>query len=127
MLSELQDYGLIFILLAVFGFIILDIFKTGQYWGIPDFYKSNIEKFFHYISTAILFLSFSLVFLVLTISSPNQENAITKFAKSFLTIFDKFHELGILTNDSYALVVRVVVFSSFFLPFFISFYILLYF
>jgi len=43
MFPELQDYGLIFLLLAVFGFIVLDIFKTGQQWGIPNFYKSNIE------------------------------------------------------------------------------------
>ncbi len=114
MFPELQDYGLIFVSLAVFGFIILDIFKTGQYWGIPDFYKSNIEKFFHYVSTAVLFLSFALVFIGLAISSPNQENAITKFVKGIFTIFDKFRELGILSDDSYTIVVKIVAFSSFF-------------
>jgi len=54
MFPELQDYGIIFLCVALFGFIILDIYKTGRDLGIPNFYKSYIEQIFHYISVAIL-------------------------------------------------------------------------
>lgn len=130
MFPELQDYGLIFVSLAVFGFIILDIFKTGQYWGIPNFYKSNIEKFFHYfhyVSTAILFLSFSLVFIGLSISSPNQENTITKFIKGFFTVFDKIHESGFVSDGSYTIVLKIFAISSFFAFIYIILYFIVFF
>jgi hypothetical protein len=127
MFPDLQDYGLIFVSLAVFGFIILDIFKTGQYWGIPNFYKSNIEKFFHYVSTAILFLSFSLVFIGLALSSPNQENTITKFIKGFFTVFDKIHESGIVSDGSYTIVLKIFAISSFFAFIYIIIYFIVFF
>ena len=128
---ELQDYGLIFVLLAVFGFIVLDIFKTGQYYGIPNFYKSSVEKIFHYISTAILVLSFTLAFMALFIAAPNQENAITKAIYDFFSIIDKIHELGILSNENYTVVVQILTFAFllaavyiilYFVVFYIGFY-----
>ena len=124
MFPELQDYGLIFVSLAVFGFIISDIFKTGQYWGcgIPSFYKSNIEKFFHYVSTAILFLSLFLVFIGL---AP-QENAITKFIDVFFTAFYKIHESGILSDGSYIIIEKIFVISSFFAFIYIFLYAVLF-
>lgn len=114
MFPELQNYGLIFLLLAVFGFIILDIFKTGQQWGIPNFYKSNIEIFFHYVSTAILVLSFIFVFIGLAISSPNPDNAITNFLKDIFNIFDKIHEFGLISDGSIMIIGQILVFSTFF-------------
>jgi len=111
MFPELQDYSLIFVSLAVFGFIVLDIFKTGQYYGIPNFYKSSVEKIFHYISTAILVLSFTLVLMGLFISAPDQENAITIFIKEFFSIVDKIHELGILTDENYIVLVKIFTFA----------------
>lgn len=114
MFPELQDYGLIFLLLAVFGFIVLDIFKTGQQWGIPNFYKSNIEIFFHYVSTAILVLSFIFVLIGLALSSPNPDNVITKFIIDIFNIFDKIHELGLISDGSIMMIGKILVFSTFF-------------
>ena len=34
MFPDLQNYGIFFIALAVFGFIILDIFNTGKYLSL---------------------------------------------------------------------------------------------
>lgn len=48
----LEDYGLILLALAAFGFMVSDAFKMGRYWGIP-IYRNDIEKVFHYISNAI--------------------------------------------------------------------------
>lgn len=112
MFPELQDYGLIFVSLAVFGFIVLDIFKTGQYYGIPNFYKSNVEKFFHYISTAILVLSFALILMELFISAPNQENAITKFIQELFSFIDKMREFGIISDENYTALIKIFAFTS---------------
>ncbi|MGB8217785.1 MAG: hypothetical protein WCE94_10840 [Candidatus Methanoperedens sp.] len=49
---QLQDYGLILLAFAAFGFIVSDAFKMGRSWGIP-IYRNDIEKIFHYISNAI--------------------------------------------------------------------------
>ena len=107
MFPELQDYGLIFAFLAVFGFIVSDIFRTGQYYGIPNFYKSSVEKILHYISTAILVLSFILVFMWLSILSPNKENAITKFVNELISIVGEIIEIGILGGENYIVIVQI--------------------
>ena len=114
MFPELTDSGLIFVSLAVFGFIISDIFKTGQNWGIPNFYKSSIEKLFHYVSTAILFISFALVFIGMAMTAPNQDNIITKVIKEFFTIFDTIHDMGVLSDESYIIVVKIFTISFIF-------------
>lgn len=126
MFPELQDYSLIFVSLAVFGFIVLDIFRTGQYYGIPNFYKSSVEKIFHYISIAILVLSFILAFMALFIAAPNQENAITKSVIDFFSIVDKFHELGILSNGNYIVVVQIITFAFLLASIYIILYIFIF-
>lgn len=126
MFPELQDYGLIFLLLAVFGFIVLDIFKTGQQWGIPNFYKSNIEIFFHYISTAILVLSFIFVFIGLALGSPNPDNVITKFIKDIFNLFDKMHELGFISDGSIMIIGKILVYSTIFAFFYIMLYVVVF-
>lgn len=113
MFPDLQDYGLIFISLAVFGFIILDIYNTGKYWSIPDFYKSNIEKFFHYISIAILVLSFSLVIIGWVITASNQGNIITESVKEFFYTFKKMYEIGIISEESYIASLKIYIFASY--------------
>ena len=107
MFPELQDYGLIFAFLAVFGFIVSDIYKTGQYYGIPNFYKSSVEKILHYISTAILVLSFILVFMWLSILSPNKENAITKFVNELISIVGEIIEIGIMGGENNIIIVQI--------------------
>lgn len=114
MFPELQDYGLIFVSLAVFGFIILDIFKTGQYRGIPNFYRTTVEKFFHYVSTAILALSVILVLIGISLTAPNRENTIAEFIKGFFDIFDKFHEFGIVSDEGYSVAINIFALASLF-------------
>jgi hypothetical protein len=126
MFPELQDYGLIFVSLAVFGFIILDIFKTGQYRGIPNFYRTNVEKFFHYVSTAILALSFILGFIGLCLTAPNQENAIAEFVKGFFNIFDKIHEFGIISDEGYSIAIKIFVLALLFSIIYISLYVIIF-
>jgi hypothetical protein len=123
MFPELQDYGIIFLCVALFGFIILDIYKTGRDLGIPNFYKSHIEQFFHYISVAILVFSYSLVaisFILLT--APNQENVFTNIVKIFFTFFERSHELGIISTESYEAILKFFIYSAFFSIYYLIFY-----
>ena len=122
MFPELQDYGLIFAFLAVFGFIVSDIFRTGQYYGIPNFYKSSVEKILHYISTAILVLSFILVVMWLSILAPNQENAITKFVNEVISIVGKIIETIILNGETYTEFVQIFTSASLLAFFYILIY-----
>ena len=112
--SELSDFGLIFIAIAIFGYIISDTFKSFKHYGIPDNYKSDIERFFHHISNGLIALSFLIVFTLLIISAPNKDNSLTKFLSEFINIFDKFHDNGIISDYYYTTVLRIFVFS--FLP-----------
>lgn len=122
MFLELQDYSLIFVFLAVFGFIVSDIYRTGQYYGIPNFYKSSIEKILHYISTAILVLSFILVVMWLSILAPNQENAITKFVNEIISIVGKIIETVILNGETYTEFVQIFTSASLLAFFYILIY-----
>lgn len=126
MFPDLQDYGLIFISLAVFGFIVLDIYKTGQYLGIPDFYKSNIEKFFHYISIAILVLSFSLFFIAFVITAPNQGNIITESVIEFFYIYEKIYESGVIREESYITSLNIYLLATYFAVIYIVAYVFIF-
>lgn len=50
---QLEDYGLILLALAAFGFIVSDAYNMGRYWGIP-INRNDIEKVFHYIANGII-------------------------------------------------------------------------
>lgn len=105
MFSEFQDYGLILVFLAAFGFIISDAFKIGRYWGIPDLYRSNIEKIFHYISNAIIsFVVFFFIFLLVLIKYSKDPSII------FITSY--FQKLGI-TEESYIMLFFLSIFIMF--------------
>ncbi len=102
MFSEFQDYGLILVFLAAFGFIVSDAFKVGRYWGIPDLYRSNIEKIFHYISNAII--SFVVIFIIfLLVLIKNSKNPSMVFITSY------FQKLG-LTEESYIMLFYLSIF-----------------
>ena len=122
MFPELQDYGLIFVSLAVFGFIILDIFRTGQYYGIPNYYKSSVEKILHYISTAVFVLSIILVLMWLIILDPNKENAITKFVNELISIIGGIIEISVLNGENYTAIVQIFKSSSLLAFFYIVIY-----
>ncbi len=97
MFSEIQDFGLILISLAAFGFIVTDAFKTGLHWRVPDMYRNNSEKIFHYVSNAFLtvfaLLSvLGIVFFIFNYYFPQDP---------FVTIFNNsFKKLG-FTNEIY--------------------------
>lgn len=114
MIPDLQDYGIIFLSIAIFGFIVLDIYKTGQGLGIPFYFRTHLEKIFHYISVAVLLFSFSLVFMSLILTAPNQENIFTNIVKAFFATFQRSHELGIISDESYIVILKVFAFSAFF-------------
>lgn len=111
--SDLSDFGLIFIAIAIFGYIISDTFKSFRY-GIPDTTKSDIERFFHHVSNGLIALSFLIFFTFIMLSAPNKENYITKFLSLFVSAFDKFHEMGVVSDYYYNTILRIFVLS--FLP-----------
>lgn len=43
MLSEISDFGLIFIAIAIFGYIISDAYNKGRYFWIPDVQRKGIQ------------------------------------------------------------------------------------
>ena len=122
MFPEVQDYGIIFILLAVFGFIILDTYKTGRDFGIPDIYKSTIDHFFHYISVAFIVSSLLVVLIALLLTAPDQENVFTNVVKAFFTGLERAHELEIINTENYETILNVFIYYSFFAPIYIIFY-----
>ena len=63
MFSELQDYGIILISIAFFGFMVSNAFRTGLYLFNKTTYRNNIEKIFRYIIIAIFGLFFMLVLI----------------------------------------------------------------
>jgi hypothetical protein len=109
MFPELTDFGLIFISLAIFGYIISDTFKSVRNFGIPDTYKNDIEKFFHYISIGIIALSYLISFTFLVLASPNPENFITKSLYEFINVFEKLHNAGILSDYYHTLIPKVYI------------------
>lgn len=118
MFSELQDFGLIIIFLSAFGFIVVDAFRIGRYWGIPDLYRSNIERIFHYLSIAILaIIGVIFVFTFLIAKYPSDfivrnvsifflklgltdENYITLFSLSFMYLF--FYSIAFLLGMGFS-------------------------
>lgn len=126
MIPDLQDYGIIFLSIAIFGFIVLDIYKTGQGLGIPFYFKSNLEKIFHYISVTVLLFSFSLVIInMLLITAPNQDNFFINFIKSFFDVFQRSHEFGFISDESYIIILKFFAFSNFFAVNYIILYFIL--
>lgn len=61
-------YSIILIGFAIFGFILYDIMKTGQHAGIPNPYKTDIDFFFHYVSTGLLGISIFILILVIPLN-----------------------------------------------------------
>ncbi len=109
MFPELTDFGLIFIMIAIFGYIISDTFKSVRNFGLPDTYKSDIERFFHYISIGIIALSCLIFFTFTALASPDPKNFITKSLYDFINVFDKFHTMGIISDYYYTLIPKVYI------------------
>lgn len=124
MFPELQDYGIILLCAALFGFIILEIYNTGRDLGIPNFYKSHVEQIFHYISVAILVFSYSLVAIYVLLTFSNQENVFTNIVKVFFTSLERSHELGIISTESYGTILKFLIYSTMFAFYYTIFYVI---
>lgn len=64
--------------------------------------------------------------MALFIAAPNQENAITKAVYDFFSIIDKIHELGILSNENYTVVVQIFTFAFLLASVYIILYIIVF-
>jgi hypothetical protein len=124
----LPEIGLIFFVLALFGFIIHDAFNSGFSPKPHNMYRSYILTIFHFVSSALLLLSFSLVTFVLIIVSPNQNNVITHFFIGiFQTIqnFENQHLLATGFTNSIQTDLALSFFPAFFYFIIISFVMML--
>jgi hypothetical protein len=112
MFSEIQDFGLILISLAALGFIVTDAFKTGLYWRVPDMYRNNPDKIFHYVSNAFL-----TIFALLSVLGLVFFNLNIYFSQDpFINIFNNFFkDLG-FTNKTY---IVASILSCFYILFYI--------
>jgi hypothetical protein len=101
MIFDFLSYGFLFIILAIFGFVIKDIVNLSQYWNFPDDYKSDTERFFNYISTAILIIAFATV--LLTPSFTSKEPGV---AYNFLNVtantITNLHQMNYISNETYS-------------------------
>ena len=95
-------YSVILIGLAVFGFIISDIFKTGQYLGIPDPYKTDFETIFHFISVALLAIAITMVIFAYPIAAFLQKS------------FEMFLKLGFMDQTTIDFLTKVYGYSLYF-------------
>ena len=94
-------YSVILIGLAVFGFIIYDIFKMGQYSGIPNPYKSDIETFFHFVSLGLIGIAIFILILTLPLAAFSQKS------------LEMFLQIGIFDQDSLNSLVKILVVGAF--------------
>lgn len=90
MFNFLTDASIIFISLALFGFLVKDAFYWGRIIKPPNLYRSNIQAVFHFTSVATFILCLFIVFFVITAAAPNQENFITQFANSLLELVQSY-------------------------------------
>lgn len=113
MFPELTGLGLTFVVIAIFGYIISDTFKSVRNLGIPDTYRGDLENFFHYFSKGIIALSFLIFVTFSALASPNPENLITKSLYEFINVFEKFHEMGIVSDYYYTLIPKIYILAVF--------------
>lgn len=105
MIFDFLNFGLLFVILAIFGFVVKDIINLSQYWNFPDDYKSDTEKFFNYVATALLIIAFTTVLL-----SPFIASKEPNFANQFLNIttrsIDQLHDNRLISNETYSGIVE---------------------
>ncbi len=98
------DFSLIFVALALFGFLLEDAFNWGQ--RVPGIYASAIKQFFHYISISIITLSYFIVIfmLIAVVPQPNPATSSLYFIESMekAGIFDQGTAISILKSVAMA-------------------------
>lgn len=96
MFDILANLGFIIIILALFGFIIKDAFNWEFNLKPPTMYKSYLSTIFHYTSIAIFVISIVIIFVILFLSAPNQDNLLSKFLYLIIDIIQKLEINGLL-------------------------------
>jgi hypothetical protein len=94
MFEFLPDLGLAFLGLAFFGFVLKDSFNWEVTVKPPTMYKSYLSTIFHFVSIALFVIAVSIVFIVLILAAPNQNNPFTQFLVGLLQIVQTFETLG---------------------------------
>jgi hypothetical protein len=125
----LPEIGIIFFVLALFGFILHDAFNSGFSPKPHNLYHSYVLTIFHYVSIALFVLSFSVSLFIMILAAPNQNNAITQFFNMIFQTIQNFENQHLLdagftktvTNDLilsffpaffYFVVISIVMFSG---------------
>ena len=62
---------------------------------------------------------------MLLITAPNQENFFINFIKSFFDVFQRSHEFGFISDESYIIILKFFAFSNFFAVNYIILYFIL--
>jgi len=94
MLDFLPDLGLAFLGLAFFGFILKDSFNWEVTIKPPTMYKSYVSTIFHFVSIALYVIAVLIVFIVVFLAAPNQNNPFSQFLGALLQIAQGFENAG---------------------------------
>jgi hypothetical protein len=105
MIFDFLNFGLLFVILAIFGFIVKDIVNLSQYWNLPDDYKKDTERFFNYIATALLIIAFTTI-LITPLLTSKESNSVNDLFKVTGTTIDKLHEARLISNETYSGIVE---------------------
>lgn len=114
MIPSLQEYGIILLIFAVFGYSFLDIFNVGLDWGLPNIHRSSIDKILHYTSVGIWMSTYLIMFIFLTLIAPNQDNFFSKLFHSSFEVISNTYESGIITSETYNIILQTFTFSILF-------------
>jgi len=102
---DFLNFGFLFIVLALFGFVVKDIVNLSQYWNFPDDYKSDTERFFNYISTALLIIAFATILLSPFIISKDP-NIVNNFLNATSTSVNTLHDSQYISDETYAGIIQ---------------------
>jgi hypothetical protein len=105
MIFDFLNFGFLFVILAIFGFVVKDIVNLSQYWNLPDDYKSDTEKFFNYIATALLIIAFTTI-LITPLLVSKEPNPVNNLFNVTATTIDKLHEGRLISNETYSGIVE---------------------
>ena len=122
-MSSIIDFSTIIVALAILGFIFKNVFYKAREWNVPYELKSQEDRYFSYISTALLALSIFWIFFVLVIV---KDEKFIDGLNSFTEILDKIVEFGILPQEQILLYFKQVMLFAIFLSLFSPLYLMTY-
>jgi len=109
----LTDASIIFISLALFGFLIKDAFDWGKTVKPPNIYRGNIQTIFHFSSIATLILCWFVVWFVMLVAAPNQDNIITESAGFPLYLIQNFENNGLVAPGTHYSFIKLLTLAFF--------------